>query len=254
MKQDKISVPETVFGIETRILLIWLKPFLVGVFIILISGLVYWPKLTETQGILSEIKKSQKNLVTINEKIAYLQSIDQAELEANSMILANGVLPEKNSYLLVNIVKKTIAEFGFDVAEFSVSMGEIGEKKEEIKKVTAEYEKVPVTIKINGPKSNYLSLIAGLEKSLPILSIDNFEMKVSNQVSTIELIISAYYLPDKIKSNIENFSLAELTLTQEEAGLLDKIREYKNYGGSVSVDSPILEYKNFGREDPFFGQ
>jgi hypothetical protein len=250
MKNLKNILPEKIFKVNRDLILVWVKPVVLGLVFLISFGKILMPKISEIQTILKEIKKVGTETKAVNEKTAYLLSIDQEELNSNSSLLASGILPEKNAYLLVTIIRKIATNYAFEISEFSISLGDL-KKTEEAKKTNTDYEKVPVKIVLSGRRDRFLELVSGLERNLPVLSVDNFEMNSEGEVANIELTVSAYYLSETKKVNPETLGLAELTLKKEEAELLSKIKEYKPYNDGVSLNNSV-EAKTYQRDDPFF--
>ena len=112
------------------------------------------------------------------------------------------------------------------------------------------YDKIPVKLTLIGPKENYLALVKVLENSLPLMSIDEYEMSSSGGVATIDAGVSAYYLKSVSNLKIENLTLADLTLKQEESDLLSKIKEFKMM--SVEKIGESGTFVKYERTDPFF--
>ena len=70
------------------------------------------------------------------------------------------------------------------------------------------------------------------------------------QIATIDLNMSAYYLPEMDRPNIEKLDLADLTPSKQELDLMSQLEEYRTLNvESFEVDKSFTEYQ---REDPFF--
>jgi len=249
MSKLKVYLPDKIFGADTNLLVIWVTPVLILVTLLLTFLWVMFPKISEIEKIIKEIKDARNETVEVMDKRKYFLSVDQEELSANASLLSSGVMPQKNSYLLVKIIQKVAESSGFQVSDFSVSMGDV--KKQDSKQAVVDYEKVPVQLILSGDRGKYLELIRGLERNLPVLSIDKFDLKINGQVALVEIAVSAYFQPVSTKIKIESLSLAEMTLKNEETALLSKIKEYKAFeveglGGAGS------QYKPYGRDNPFF--
>lgn len=246
-----LNLPDKIFGVDSRIILIWLQP--IGLVFILILSLitVIIPKINEVSGKMKEIKVTMGKVVEINQKRTYLQSVDQEEITNNANKLALALLPERNSYLLVRIIQDAVAQTGYNVDDFSISMGNV--KNDDAKKSdNLSYDKIPVTVSLVGPVENYIALVRTIERSLPIMSIDSYEMRSQNGVATIKLSVQAYYLRDISNLKLENLSLADLTPSSDESSLLTKISEYQNMSignGNNETEGTFVKYE---RQDPFF--
>ncbi len=248
---NKLKLPDKLFGVHTDILLLWIKPGLLLLFILLSVLGVFLPKIGEIQAKIQSIKNVDQKKVEVDQKRNYLLSVDQEEIKNNAELLSAGVLPEKNAYLLVKIIRNAVADVNYSVDEFSVSLGDIKDQENEINKSkNLNYDKIPVKLTLIGPKENYLALVKVLENSLPLMSIDEYEMSSSGGVATIDAGVSAYYLKSVSNLKIENLTLADLTLKQEESDLLSKIKEFKMM--SVEKIGESGTFVKYERTDPFF--
>jgi len=249
MSKLKVNLPDKIFGMDTNLLVVWVAPILVVTALLLTFFGVIFPKISEIEKIVGQVKDVKKSTAEVMNKRMYFLSVDQDELNSNASLLSSGVMPQKNSYLLVKIIQKVAESTGFQVSDFSVSMGDV--KKQDIKQVAVDYEKVPVQLTLSGDRGKYLELIRGLERNLPVLSIDSFDLKINGQVAIIEVAVSAYFQPISTKIKIESLSLAEMTLKNEETALLSKIKEYKAFEAE-SPGGVGGQYKSYERSDPFF--
>lgn len=250
----KINLPDKIFGIDGRIFALFLKPL--GLLIIILISIVgvAIPKFKEFGERMKEIKQVTIKTDEVNQKRTYLQTVDQEQIIKDANKLAQALLPEKNSYLLVRIIRNAAAETGYSVDDFSISMGDIKEAETEGKTETSsneDYDRIPVILTLVGPSQNYLSLVKIIERSLPVMSIDRFEMKSKGDVATIKLSVLAYYLKDVTNLKLENLTLKDLTPSEAEVSLLSTLGEYKNMaiGGEDKSSGEFIKYE---RNDPFF--
>lgn len=242
------NLPDKILGMDSRIFLLWLEPLALGIVMFMSLGLVIVPKINEVFGKVAEIKSVSNKTKEVKQKITYLQTMDQEEIKNNASKLASGLLPEKNSYLLVKVIKDTAMKASYSIDDFSISMGDL--KDENIKKKdNSDYEVIPVNITLIGPAGNYIALVKAIERSLPIMSINKFEMKSQAEVASIKLSVSAYYLRDISNLKLENLSLADLTPNQEESNLLSTISEYQIM--SVEGSDTGGDFIKYERLDPF---
>lgn len=248
----KNYLPDKLFGKDTGIIVVWVTPVLIIVALILVTFSVVWPRVTEIETNFANIEKVTKNISLLNEKRLYLLSLDQADLQSKSMLVENGVLSEKNSYLLVKIISKIATDFEYTIGDFSVTLGDVSQVEK--KSAKFDYQKVPVEVILNGPKAKFLDLVSGIEKSLPVLSIDNFSMSSNqNDVAVIKMSISAYYLPDWNQTKLESLSVTDLTPSKDESKVLTQIGAYKYYGASEAELGKTKEnFVPLNRADPFY--
>jgi len=244
------NLPDKVFGMDTRMFLLWLQPIGLALVLIFSLILVIVPKISEISGKMAEIKSVNNKIKEVNQKRNYLQMTDQEEIKNNALKLAMGLLPEKDAYLLVRIIRNVVGEANYAIDDFSISMGDI-KSDNTAKKDTLNYDKIPVNVTLVGPMENYLNLIKLIERSLPVMSIESLEMNSSQDgVSLVKLGVSAYFLREITNLKIENISLADLTPSQEETNLLLKINEYKSM--AVETNNEGGTFTKYERQDPFF--
>lgn len=245
---QKRNLPEKLFGVNTDVLIIWAKP--IGIIVLLLLSMIgiVWPKITEIQDKFSKVNSVRQKTSEVNQKRAYIQTVDQEELNNNATLLAAGLLPEKNAYLLIRVIKNVASDLGYGIDDFSVSLGDV---KQDTSKNSGSknYDKIPVTLTLIGPTDNYLALVKNLENSLPIMSIDDFEMQTASEVSSIKLLISAYFLREITNLKLENLSLSDLTPNQKELDLLSQIKNYQLR--TVSQSGTGSTFTKYLRTDPF---
>lgn len=249
MSKINLNLPAKLLGIDSGLLVLWVAPGLVLTALLFTFIGVILPKISEINEMVKQTMEVRKSTREVTEEIKYFLSVDQNELNANADILGSGVMPEKNSYLLVKIIQKVAESSGYQVSDFSVSLGNV-KKDIPIKKGT-DFEKIPVKLILSGPREKYLELIGGLEKNLPVLSIDGFDMKTSGEIAILDISVSAYFQPELNKIKIETLNLKEMTLTAGEVALLSKLKNFKTFTVQ-SIGSTGGQYKSYDRSDPFF--
>lgn len=251
MNQLRNILPDKMFGKDMTVAYVWVFPILVIVSFMIVFGVVVMPKITEIYNIYGQIQKIGSETKKVNDKRIYLSILDQEELKLKSVLVENGVLSEKNSYLLVKIIGKIVAEFGYTMGDFSVSLGDL--KEIDKTAVKFDYQKVPVQVEISGPKANFLTMVTAIENSLPVLSIDNFNMTSVGDVAIIKMNVSAYYLPNWNQNKLESLSITDLTPNKDESDILQKIGEYKYYGANeAEINRQKGKFVPSDRVDPFY--
>ncbi|MFA6250777.1 MAG: hypothetical protein WC686_04770 [Candidatus Shapirobacteria bacterium] len=247
MKNKKVA-SGMIFGVETDLITILIWPFVaLTAFLVIMLGVVL-PRYNEigemNKKVLDTIQKRQ----SILDKKNYLSSVNQEVLKRNVVTLNNALLKEKNWYTLITVVNQVARDFGFQLESFNVNPGKVtGEEEEKAAKEMTL--KIPITLTLIGPKSSYLDFLLALEKTLPLLVLDRFEMKVSGETIGLDLVVSSYYLAAK-PSVIGNLSLADLALKPEENEILKTLGEFRSTLESGKSVQP-KEYVRYGREDPF---
>lgn len=250
---SKAEASDKIFGMDKRIFVLWLEPFAMFLIVFVSILLVIVPKINESGERLKENKSVLKKISEVNEKINYLQTVDQEEIQKNAQRLASGLLPEKSSYLLLKVIQNTAQKQNYYIDDFSISMGDVKDETEE-KIQNSSFDKIPIQVNLIGPAENYLALAKTLERSLPIMSINKYEMSsVKSGVTTIKLSVFAYYMKDVSDFKLENISLADLTLSQAEADLLSTISEYSELDvKSIEGVGESGTFVKYERKDPFF--
>ncbi|MFA4827110.1 MAG: hypothetical protein WC596_02530 [Candidatus Shapirobacteria bacterium] len=241
---------DKIFGMEPEMLQIFLIPGVVFlVILVVVLGLVV-PKIGE----IAEMRKNTATVAEETRKLAekrdYLKSVDQQELQDNADFLASALLREKNAYYLVNVVRNIVSKFGFQVDSFSVSLGKLTKEDGE-KEIEIMAAKIPVTIVVLGPKDKYLDLVATIEKSLPILEIQNFDMKAEGETVMISLGVASFYVSTKAEATATSLTLTDLMMSQKESELLSTIRSFETVGTVTGIESGTKEFVKYDRTNPF---
>jgi hypothetical protein len=255
MKIMKIDLPEKIFNLETS-LLVLLAPILGLVLLIIVSiNLVVMPKIGDYQGMVAKLTELEGQKKITNDKTVYLQSTDQLELKKQTARISSALLPEKNAYLLIGVVRKIADKYGFQIDSFMINPGKFSNNEGQEASSTSKtgVAKIPISLTLMGSSSNYFNLINGLERSLPVLSIDSLELQSTGNVTKIDLKVSAYYLESSEKYDINKLTISDLTLKQEENDTINTLGEYTVMENMGDSDLKITgkEFKKYDRQDPF---
>lgn len=251
MENLKNYLPDKIFGKDVGLLLVWTPLFGITTVLLLLFINVIVPKISDISSLYEQIDKVKKEIVLLNAKRIYLLSLDQADLQSKSSLVESGVLSEKNSYLLIKIISKIAANFEYSVGDFSVTLGDV--KDIDKKSATFDYQKVPVEVELTGPKSRYLELVSEIENSLPILSIDDFNMSINNDIAIIKMKVSAYYLAQWTQNKLEGLSVTDLTPSKNEVDVLSRIGVFKFYGTNQGeIGGNQVQFIPSNRVDPFY--
>jgi len=248
----EMQLPDKLFGVETSLLRVFLLPLgLVIIFLVSLS-LIIMPRVEEISDLRQESKSIGEKTKTIALKRDYLLTVDEEELKEKSSFLAEALLKERDAYLLVGIIKQIAGEHGFYVQSFSVSPGEMVSEGEEnvTKMVKKAVDKVPISFMVVGEKDRYLEFILAVERSLPILSVDSFDMTRGQQVVKLDLKVSAFYVGEKSEYGMMEIKLADLMLSVEEEALLAELEEYEMVSSGV-IGGSGADFVEYDRVDPF---
>lgn len=245
------KMPDQIFGIDTSLFKnFWLPAVLVIVFFITIK-LIVMPKIDEINTVNNQAVEQEKRTSLLKEKIRYLTSLDKNELNKNADNLSSALLKEKNSYFLVNVIKGIADEFGFQIKSFSITPGELkGTDLDSIKSNVAL--KIPVSLVVDGPRKEYLNFVLALEKNLPILVIDKFDLSTIEGIAEIDMVVSSFYVRENLGNMVANLNLSDLTLKKEESNVLNTISAFtKSKEIQTEEIGTTKTFVKFNRENPF---
>lgn len=243
------NLPDKIFGLDKSLILLFLPPLgLVIVFLISLN-LILMPNISNIGEVNKKIAEVKSNTNKTKEQNNYLTSINQAELIKNAEYLNNAVLKDKQSYLLVQVIRGVANNYGYQVESFSLTPGEIKSDESISISTSEETIKMPVTVSLIGPKEKNLEFISALEKSLPILFIDKFETKVLGSLDQLDLTVSSYYINDKSKTDTSNITLNDLILSKEEVALINRISSFTKIQNNQGTQQS--NFQQYQRENPF---
>lgn len=250
-KNNSFNIPEKIFGVSSSLIKLFLLPLSMVVFFLTSIGWLVMPRIESIQSLKQSSDTIKAQIKSTDEKKNYLLSIDQDQLKQNADYLSSAVLPEKNSYLLIDVIRNIVGEYGYNITSFSLSIEDLKDEEGSLKIAEKKMaKKLPVNVEVFGPSDKLVDLIKGLENSLPILFIDNLETTKEVDNSTLKMAISSYYMADNFDSNYEKLTLSDLKLTKEESELLTKI---SGFNKSVSQDG-LLDggtFVEYDRPMPF---
>lgn len=241
------------FGIEVVFLQLLLLPAGVLLLFIVILFLVVFPRVETIQDTNNKTDNTNKMTETVKEKVEYLSGIDPVDLKQNAERLNSAIFAEKNSYFLINIIRIIADQFEFQIQDFSLSPGEVKQEELVTKTVVDAVTRIPIDIVLVGPKVKYLDFVEALEKSLPILSMDSFKLVTAQESIKLTLTLTAYYVPTKNTLDISKLTLADLTLSKEESGLINKLIDFNRAStGSIGIgESSSQRFIKYSRPNPF---
>jgi Tfp pilus assembly protein PilO len=245
------KIPETIFGIETRMISLFIPPLGLLLVVLMSVGLLLMPRVEEINKNNTLNKKLKGEVADLTAKYNYLANVNQEELMTNSDFINKSILPEKNAYLLVGTIRKIADKHGYYLDSFSVSPGELETEEGETEVVKGNVMKIPLTLNLMGSKDNYMDLVVGIEKSLPILSLDEFEMEGKLGYVEIRVKLSANYIPKKEVFKIENLSLTDMTLSQKEMDLLTTLKTFEDNLATDGLVQEGGEFVKYDFRDPF---
>jgi hypothetical protein len=252
MKTISLNIPDKIFGVDSANIISF-APLVVLLCLVMLSvNLVYVPKVNDLLVMKSNLAELQGQTQSVLEKTRYLQSIDPVELQKNANSLSSALMPQKNAYLLVDVVRKVIEKYSFQVDSFLINPGKIDDKTAKVSTGARGVSKIPIKIVITGPKSGYLDLVKAVERTLPILAITSFKMNSVGSLSKLEMEITAFYLEDNTQFDINKLTLNDLTLKKEETDLVTNLGTYQIVEkGEDDASKAQVGFKKYERKDPF---
>ncbi len=255
VNKDFFKLPDKVFGINISFLKLFVIPLIILLVFLVSVNLVILPRFDQISKLNSSIASIEKEIDLTVQKINYLSSVDQEQIQKDVSYLESAVLQEKNAYLLVGVVRSVADRYGFGISSFSISSMEI--KNDDQKKTLKVADKdvavrMPIELTLIGPDSKRVELITALENSLPILFVDSLEISNSSGISTLNMTISSYYVAENSNTVSGNLNLSDLIPTEEENNLLKTISSFNKIDSGISGDAnSIGSFIKYDRPNPF---
>jgi hypothetical protein len=243
-----LNLPDKIFGIDSSLLVFFLPPVVLFVVFLVSLNLILIPKINEIGLVSKKIDSVKLSTSKINEQNNYLISIDQKELQQNAEYLDNAVLKDKRSYLLVGIIRQVADKYGYQMSSFSLTPGEL--KNTTGGKELENMVKMPVSLILYGPENKSLDFVLALEKTLPILFIDKFDVSTTNGTSKLDLVIYSYYANDNVNVDVNNISLNDLILSSDELTLIKEISSFNKINEN-EAGVGTTQFQQYQRENPF---
>lgn len=245
-----LNLPDKILGVEKAFLVLFLPLFGLLVLFLISLNLVLLPKVNEIGEISKNINDIKAKTAKIQEQNDYLASVDQEKLNQIAGYLNDAVLKDKQSYVLVEIIRSVANNFNYQVQSFSLNPGELKNEETTQNAKLLDTVKMPVTLSMIGPKENILDLISALEKTLPVLFIDKFETRNSGLMLQLNLVVSSYYIKDSVNVETNNLSLNDLIMSKEELDLIDRISAFTKIENNQTESDPV-DFQKYQRENPF---
>lgn len=256
MNNGFFKMPERIFGINSSLIKLFLFPLVVILVFLVSLSLVVIPRVDSITSLMNEVSKVRSEIKVTESKRAYLSSVDQDELVKNEEYLSSAVLQEKNSYLLVGVIRNISEDFGFKVNSFLINPIDLKDGLDSLKVSNENVAtKLPINMTLEGPEDKVIDLLVSIENSLPIMFVDKIGILNRQGISEITLIISSYYMPDNQNLISGNLTLNDLIPTQEENDLLSKISQFNKDDSLtkslIDQGSQGKTYVDYSRNNPF---
>lgn len=233
--------------------LLFIKSFWSTIFCIvgfLLTMLIFvLPKIMEIGRIRQEIETTNTQATNTKQQTAYLAAVDQDKLRKNQTLIEEALPSTKDLYFIMNVLGEIGRKWNFTIDSFTVSPGRIS--GDDGKKTITAVTKVPLDVIMIGPKDRYLDMVKQIENSLPILSVDKFDVTyLDNNLVSLKTIVGTY-------SNLQVEKVAaganwsEVQLTSSENTLLERLSTFSTVDVGSSGQSGLSGQNTSGRIDPF---
>ncbi|RLC33555.1 hypothetical protein DRH14_04660 [Candidatus Shapirobacteria bacterium] len=245
---------DKIFGLEVEIYKLFWPILVFLIFFFLSLKFIILPKTEEIGGLNKKLKKIKIESRDLQNKLSYLQGEDEELLSKRISLLEMALPKEKNIYFLVNVIDQIARNYSFSTDSFSISPGNVGkelidEKKSELKKRSFKLKEVPFSVVLYGPFDRYLDFLKGIERTLPILVINKFEMLNKGMVVKMKLNISTFSV-EKNGSFPKEISLKDFRLSKDEQVLFEKLDDFNNLG-FVNRGVGSSDFVSYDRSDLF---
>jgi hypothetical protein len=255
MKGLNLKLEGKLFGVEVDLWRILTLPVGVGILFLVFMIKIGLPGVADINDKWSKIGSNDRERKQIETKKNYLLSLDQEQLKKDIDYLNMALLQDKDSYFLVNVIKGVASDYDFRVESFAISPGEVGQAEEVNSKAKRnDLSKVTVKMVLLGTEAKYLDFIGGMERALPILQVENFNLKNRSDIIEMELTVSSFFSTEASEIKSKALSLSDLTLTKEESSLVGKLSEFKKMGKGVGEEGRLInegKYVDYQRLNPF---
>lgn len=258
VKDMRSNSEEKALGVE-----VWkikaILPLLGVIMLVLVSiSVAFIPKFSQIKELRAGTEKVKEDTQDVNQRRAYIQSVDDGDLKAKQEMLLMALPESKDIYYLLNVVSGLVSDYGFMVDSFSLSPGELKEEGGDVvsdAKKTEGVSSLTFTISLIGPEDRYIELVSGLENSLPLLSLNSLESKsVSSNIVTLDLSLVTYFASKKAEVDVEKLTYKDLLMTEDEVAVLERLDGFRKIEG-LFLDLEALgsgkQYQEFDVRNPF---
>jgi len=232
---------------------LFLPPLGLFIFFLTSYSWLISPKIDSIKSLITSSDLIKNKIKTTDEKRSYLLSVDQEQLKKDADYLSSAVLKEKNSYLLLGVLKDISKKYDYTITSFSFSIKDLKENKNSLKIAEKSIAvKMPINLEMSGPTDKFIDLIKTIENSLPVLFLDKIENMQENGSTFLKMTISSYYVADNLSLASDNLTLDDLKLTKEESDLLAKISQFEK-SSSLEETSGLggEQFIEYDRPRPF---
>lgn len=236
-----------------KISTLWSGVLLV-VFVPLAFGLVwlwslYQKEVSTNKGVKSELGK-------LTEKRAFALEVAEIADPEKTALVRLALPPKKDFYNLVGQVGFVARQHAFVIDSFNLVPGELQPETENGDTTTTAKpqqsnttEKMTATMRVKGPRAQYVDFIYNLETILPFLVIDKVDMVLTQETATLDLSVSSFFSPDQVGTiDIEKMKLSDLTLGKGDWTFIEELQGYERFEYKASVPDVVQTHQ---RNNPF---
>ncbi|MBU4209875.1 hypothetical protein KJ642_00605 [Patescibacteria group bacterium] len=240
-----------IFGLELKMYKLFWPIALVGIVFFLSLKVFILPKIDEISDLNKKVSRMKNEVVGLEEKLLYLEGLDEDSLNKRLLLLDIALPKKKDVYFLVNVIDSIAKKYRFSTDSFSVSPGELNSDENVVS--GPKLANIPVDVVLYGPEDKYLDFLKGIEESLPVLVINQFEMTTTNNVVKIELSVSTFFVNEG-GNDIDSLALKDFKLSKEEEELFTELNSFEGlelFLNRESWQSEEEQYVRYEKRDPF---
>lgn len=220
---------------------------IIGLFIVF-SLFIFFPVLSKSFKLKRENKENTQELAKLNNKLGKLEAIDENEIKRRVQLLES-IFPSKKPVLnLLNSLERLSEEEEVSFGGIELKPGEIGK----VKKSATQNFKISFTI--NGKLNNISSFISDLERTSPLMKIENLNLNIKKQKQNQEEnqeeenLLTAVF---SVRVFYQSLPEAIGAIDQPLPVFSDKEREALKTILSYRVFPQIKQVVSTGKENPF---
>ncbi len=209
-----------------------LWPGLIVIFIGLTTIVFTLPKVQSLFLLKKDLVLTQEKLSRLTQKVSLLQTLDEAQLEKQVLLMEKALPSRKAMAETLSLVAALTEETGVNFVDFEVSPGQW---------LSEDLETVICSLGVSGGYEELGDFISKIHQSLPVLRVVSFDMEEGEFVFGVE----AYSSPLPESLGEIDLALPQLSLTEENT--YQKVAGFRSFTGESLVPLPT------GKENLFSG-
>ncbi len=213
------------------------------------------PKLGQILSLRREINQQNQEIKQLQQKLADLNTLSEAELFESSSLLEEALPPEPDLFKNMIILRKTFEENGVTLDSFrllgglaSGSAGPAGQ--------VAGLSTLRMEVAFSAPFESFRQMIKAMEKILPLTAVKRIKFgsleatesgSLAGLAGKAEVISFFSPLPKTLGKAEQPLP----KITNQEQKLIEELKLYTRYQAGVSVEELISSPSAVGRDNPF---